>query len=132
MDENPPSVIMRFYYLVVEAEHLLAYRYGFIYEDNMSLRIEYLMNKINDDRMKWELQRRQKYNDKINDIRDIQQMFLDTGGDLLRQWLVERDKEEEIINTARELCNYFNRVCSQIHKRYDCVIPHHIFLANDR
>jgi hypothetical protein len=23
-------------------------------------------------------------------------------------------------------------VCNQIHRRYDCVIPHHIFLANDR
>tara|TARA_B100001559_G_scaffold48482_2_gene36904 strand:+ start:13035 stop:13346 length:312 start_codon:yes stop_codon:yes gene_type:complete len=103
-----------------------------MYEDNMSLRIEYLMNKINDERMKWELQRRQKYNDKMTDIRDIQQMFVDTGGDLLRQWIVERDREDEIINTARELCKYFNGVCSQIHKRYDCVIPHHIFLANDR
>ena len=132
MAENAPPLIMRFYYLVVEAEHLLAYRYAFTYEDNMSLRIEYLMNKINDDRMKWELQRRQKYNDKMRDIRDIQQMFLDTGGDLLRQWVVERDKEDEIINTAQQLCKYFNGVCNQIHRRYDCVIPHHIFLANDR
>ena len=132
IDENAPPLIMRMHYLVTTAEHLLAYRYAFIYEDNMSLRIEYLMNKIDDAHMKRELQRRQKYNDKMNDIRDIQQMFLDTGGDLLRQWIIERDREAEIIDTAQQLCKYFNRVCSQIHARYDCVVPHHIFLGDSR
>jgi hypothetical protein len=129
IDENAPPMIMRFHYIVTTVEHLLAYRYGFIYEDNMSLRIEYLMNKIDDEYMKWELQKRDKYNDKMNDIRDIHQMFLDTGGDLLRQWIVERHREEEIIHTAHELCTYFNGVCRQIHARYDCVVPHYIFLS---
>jgi hypothetical protein len=129
INENAPPMIMRLHYVVTTTEHLLAYRYGFIYEDNMSLRIEYLMNKIDDEYMKWELQKRDKYNDKMNDIRDIHQMFLDTGGDLLRQWIVERHREEEIIHTAQELCTYFNGVCRQIHARYDCVVPHYIFLS---
>ena len=129
MENKAPPLIMQLNYLISTAEHQLAYRYGYMYENNLQLRIDYLMNMITDEQLKKELQRRDKYNHKMSDIRDIIQMFLDTGGDLLRQWIVERDRENEIIDTAFELCKYFNMVCNGIHSRYNCVIPHHIFLG---
>lgn len=129
MENKAPPHIMHLNYLVSTIEHQLAYRYGYMYENNLQLRIDYLMNMITDDQLKKELQRRDKYNHKMSDIRDICQMFLDTSGDLLRQWIVERDREDEIIDTAFELCKYFNMVCNGIHSRYKCVIPHHIFLG---
>jgi len=129
IENGAPSHIMQLNYVISTIEHQLAYRYGYMYENNLQLRIDYLMNMISDEQLKRELQRRDKYNHKMSDIRDICQMFLDTGGDLLRQWVVERDRENEIIDTAFELCKYFNMVSNGIHSRYKCVIPHHIFLG---
>ena len=129
LDNAASSDILALNTAVGTVEYQLAYKYGFMYRDNLNLRIGYLMNQITDDELKKELQRRDKYNDKIGDIRDIYQMFADTGGDLLRQWMIDPSKEQYVLDTAYELAKYTNSVINGIRSRYTCQVPRYIFLG---
>ena len=129
MDNDAPPKIMALNTAVGISEYNLAYKYGFTYDNNLNLRISYLMNSITDDELKRELQRRDKYNEKIGDIRNIYQMFIDTGSDLLRQWMIEPDREHEIIETGFQLAKYTNEVITRIRERYVCQVPRYIFLS---
>ena len=54
---------------------------------------------------KIELQKRDKFKDKIQDIRDILEMFTNTVGDFLRQWVVDKT---DILENIYELVEYSN------------------------
>lgn len=129
IDESAPHSILSLSQAVGIAEHSITYRYDFVYTDNLNLRISYLMNNISENDFKRELQKRDKYNDKVRDIQQIYQMFVDTGGDLLRQWMIDKTKTREIMDTAFELAKYTNGVINRIHNRYMCQVPRHIFLS---
>ena len=55
-------------------------------------------------------------------------MFVDTGGDLLRQWMIDPQKEDEILETAVHLSKYTNEIITNIRQRYNCVVPRYIFI----
>jgi hypothetical protein len=131
IDSNAPPRIMSLNTSVGIVEYNLAYKYEFRYTDNLDIRISYLMNKINEVELKKELQRRDKYNDKMTDIQNIYRMFADTGGDLLRQWMInpDPDTEEYVVHTSQELAKYTNRVITGIRGRYTCQVPRYIFLG---
>ena len=99
-----------------------------MYEDNRYLRMKYLLNELSEDNLKRELQRRDKSNCKTRDIRDIYQMYIDTVGDLLRQYTIDRSKELDIIAEVRELLLYMNNVLETIRKRYVCKLPYNLIL----
>src|SRR6056300_234451 len=129
LEASAPACIMSLNHVVGTAEYQLAYKYGFTYDSNLTLRVDYLMNVISEDQLKRELQRRDKYNSKVRDIQHIYQMFVDTGGDLLRQWMIDPQKEDEILETAVHLSKYTNEIITNIRQRYNCVVPRYIFLS---
>ena len=128
LENNAPPRILQLNHVVGTAEYQLVYKYGFTYDSNLSLRVEYLMNAISEDQLKRELQRRDKYNSKVRDIQHIYQMFVDTGGDLLRQWMIDPQKEDEILETAVHLSKYTNEIITNIRQRYNCIVPRYIFI----
>ena len=114
---------------VIHIEYLLIYRYAYIYEDNRHLRMRYLLKDISEEKLKRELQRRDKSNAKLHDIRDILQMYIDTVGDLLRQYVLNNEEENNILTEIHELTVYTNDVLERIRKRYVCRTPHNIILS---
>jgi hypothetical protein len=106
----------------------IAYRYGYLFEDNHYLRMQYLLNEISETNMKRELQRRDKYNCKVRDIRDIYRMYVDTVGDILRQFMLNSSKTDEYVNEIRELTKYTNTVIDRIRYRYTSRTPYHVYV----
>lgn len=102
------------------------YRFNFTYTDNKYMRVRYLLNEMSKEDFKRELQRRDKYNDKVRDIQEIYRMVLDTVGDALRQYMVDASRTDEIINDIKGIVEYYNTVALKIRKRYVARIPHDI------
>jgi hypothetical protein len=90
--------------------------------------MKYLLNEISEKNVKKELQRRDKHNEKTRDIRDIYNMYIDTVSDLLRQYVLDRTKEFEMLCHINELTIYTNSVISNIRNIYRCRIPYNIIL----
>jgi hypothetical protein len=123
LDMGVSNEILQFSRQVTMIHYDILYRYGFLYESNRVLRIEYTLNEISEIDMKRELQRRDKYNAKVNDIRDIFTMYEDTMGDLLRQCVLYRGMEQELLIEMNELTAYTNTVLIKIRRRYTCRLP---------
>jgi predicted methyltransferase len=88
--------------------------------------MRYILKELTDLEMKRELQRRDKYNAKIADIIDIFTMYQDTMGDLLRQYIIDTQREREIIVEMNELTIYTNSVLDRIRRRYTCRRPYNL------
>jgi len=113
-------------------ERELMYRFGYLYDDNLYLRMKYMLNEITEEDFKRELQRRDKYNAKVGDIRDIYRMFLDTVGDILRQYMLNMSNEHVYMGEIGGLIQYTNIVMARIRKRYTSRVPHNIMLDTNR
>jgi len=113
-------------------ERDIMYRFGYVYDDNLHLRMRYMMNEVTEHEFKRELQRRDKHNAKMNDIRDIYRMFLDTVGDILRQYMLDMSQEHVHVRDIHELTDYTNTVIGNIRKRYTSRVPHTIMLDTGR
>ena len=126
---NAPDNIMRFASTLSVLDRDLTYRYGDIYDgDNRYLRVTYMLNEIDDNAFKKELQRRDKQMERYRDINNIFRMVVDTGGDLLRQYALEPDRINEILDIGKKLIEYTNGVLATIRKRYNCTLPNNIYL----
>ena len=97
-------------------------------DDNRYLRVAYMLNELDEKGFKKELQRRDKQREKHRDITNIFRMIVDTGGDLLRQYVLEPHRLEEIVDIGTKLVHYANDVFTTIRKRYNCVVPYKINL----
>jgi len=113
-------------------ERELMYRFGYLYDDNLYLRMKYMLNEITEEDFKRELQRRDKYNAKVGDIRDIYRMFLDTVGDILRQYMLNMSNEHVYMRDIEGLIQYTNIVMARIRKRYTSRVPHNIMFDTNR
>ena len=101
------------------------YRYDEIYDnENIWLRVSYMLNDIDECQFKKELQRRDKLREKNRDIRNIYQMFIDTAGDMLRQYVLNPNDYKNLRGVLVELVEYVNVEIKKIHNRYNCVIPY--------
>ena len=105
----------------------------FIYLDlepinNLHVRVAYMLNEINENDFKSYLQRHEKYKDKMRDLSHIFEMLVHSGGDLLRQFIVEPHREIEIIGMIKELFIYGNSVSENIRNRYNCVTPKNFYV----
>ena len=125
-NSGAPRCILEIAREVDIVEHDILYRYGFIYEDNRYLRMQYILKELSNREMKRELQRRDKYNAKIADISDIFTMYQDTVGDLLRQYIIDIYREHEILLEMNELTIYTNSVLDKIRRRYTCRRPYNL------
>jgi hypothetical protein len=55
-------------------------------------------------------------------------MIANTGGDLLRQYILEPEKHDEIIDILSKLIDYSNETFSVIRKRYNSAVPRKLFV----
>ena len=122
-----PDDVMRFAMVIYYVDRDLVYRYGDIYDgDNQYLRVAYMMNELQEADMRKELQRRDKQRERHRDINNIFRMLTDTGGDLLRQYMIDPDRKDELLDIGLKLIDYGNTVLDTIRKRYNCVLPKNI------
>lgn len=123
--EEPPRVeLLTFRYTLMRIEGELRWRWV-VTDDNVYLRIKYMLREMNIDEFKKELQRRDKQNAKARDVTQILQMFMDTSSDELRQYVLGKNVDE-VLENLRVLIDYTNGVIQTIHKRYNCVTPYFI------
>jgi hypothetical protein len=125
-DHEEPSCVellsVRLSLLRIEGE--LRWRWV-VREDNMYLRVQYMLQEIDEFEFKKELQRRDKQNAKARDVSQLFQMFLDTSSDELRQYVLDKPRQE-VMDNVRALTEYTNDVIRTIHERYKCVTPYFI------
>jgi hypothetical protein len=128
-DNGADMNILDLSYRLTMIDRDLIYRYDTVGDDdNLHLRVDYLLKNISVEDFKKELQKRDKHKCKLEDIRNIYIMFSDTCGDLLRQWMIDTSKTKDILRTVHALADYSNKVISKIRNRYNSSVPHYIFL----
>lgn len=113
---------------LTEMDRDITYKYDYIYMDNLHLRIYYMMNRMTEDEFKMHIQRRDKHNSKMRDIQDIYRMYIDSVGDILRQFMLDPGNEQAFVEEIRGLTGYTNLVMEKIRKRYTSRVPHNIIL----
>ena len=86
------------------------------------LLIDYMRNKISEDKFKDTLQREEKYREKTQEFRHICEMYVNVTGDNIRQ--LGRDRNYQEFNTkAMGLKAYAEECFKKIGNRYKCVVP---------
>jgi hypothetical protein len=97
--------------------------------DNLNLRIGYMLNELDEATFKNILQRQEKFKEKQRDCAYIFEMLANTGGDLLRQYVLEPERHDELVDILQKLVNYSNEVFTTIRKRYNSAVPKNIFVS---
>ena len=96
--------------------------------NNIQVRVSYMLNDIEETDFKNFLQRQEKFRDKSRDLSNILEMVANTGGDLLRQYVIEPERHDEIIDLLRKIVDYANEIFETIRTRYNCRIPRNIYV----
>ena len=96
--------------------------------DNTQLRIAYMLNDISREDFKNFLQRQEKYKDKVRDLSNIYEMIGNTGGDLLRQYVLEPERHDEIVDLLQKIIDYGNEIFETIRSRYNSRLPRNIYV----
>lgn len=96
--------------------------------DNTQIRVTYMLNDIDEQTFKNFLQRQEKYIEKSRDLSNIFEMMANTGGDLLRQYVIDPERHDEIINLLQKIVDYGNDIFESIRKRYNCRLPRNIYV----
>ena len=86
------------------------------------LRIKYLMNEIDEQGWKRQLQQTEKKTAKIRDIYNILRMFTLTSSDILRQLVVKDISLSKCVIDVTALRDYANEQLYIVRSRYNCVI----------
>jgi hypothetical protein len=94
--------------------------------NNLQIRVSYMLNDITEKDFKVFLQRQEKFKEKTRDISNIFEMMANTGGDLLRQYVLEPDRHDEIVELLQKIIDYGNGVFETIRNRYNSKIPRNI------
>jgi hypothetical protein len=87
-----------------------------------------MLNDIDEQTFKNFLQRQEKYTDKSRDLSNIFEMMANTGGDLLRQYVIDTERHDEIIDLLQKIVDYGNDIFESIRKRYNCRLPRNIYV----
>jgi hypothetical protein len=94
--------------------------------NNLQVRVSYMLNDITEKDFKVFLQRQEKFKEKTRDISNIFEMMANTGGDLLRQYVLEPHRHDEIVELLQKIIDYGNGVFETIRNRYNSKIPRNI------
>jgi hypothetical protein len=94
--------------------------------DNTRARISYMLNYLNDDIFKDFLQRQEKHREKMREMSSIYEVLIHSGGDFLRQFIIEPRRREEIEHQLGTLFEYGNGIFGNIRRRYVSVTPKNI------
>jgi hypothetical protein len=96
--------------------------------DNLHIRVAYMLNDLDERTFKQLLQRQEKYIEKSRDISNIFEMMANTGGDLLRQYILEPERHGEIVDLLHKIIDYGNEVFEVLRNRYNSKLPRNIFI----
>ncbi len=55
-------------------------------------------------------------------------MMANTGGDLLRQYVIEPNRHDEIVDLLKKIIDYGNDIFETIRNRYNCRLPRNIYV----
>ena len=88
--------------------------------DTEPMRIQYMMNELDEETFKKTLQKNEKAREKRRDITHIFRMFCDVTGDYLRQLVLKAVTLEEFLDTMVRLREYTNEAFGKVKKRYAC------------
>jgi len=96
---------------------------------NTDLRVMYMLNEIQDDAFKVQLQKREKKYKKQKEFMDVLTMFVHTGSDILRHVMTLIPAKDvsgmmEQLNICDKLRVYANSQFDRIGKMYACIPPH--------
>lgn len=94
--------------------------------DNLQFRVAYMLNDMNELTFKTILQRQEKLMDKTRDVFNIYEMMTHTCGDLLRQYMLEPWRHDEIVVQLQQIVEYGNDIFNTIRKRYNSATPKNI------
>jgi len=94
--------------------------------DNIPTRICYMLNDISEENFKILLQRQEKFLDKSKEVYHIFELISHTCGDLLRQYIIEPDKHDDILKQMEFILEYSNDIFQIIRSRYNSSTPRHI------
>jgi hypothetical protein len=93
------------------------------HENNLELRVKYLINELTEEDFKSILQKNEKAREKLRDIGNILTMVVHTGTDILRQFVSKELTLENFTEIIVNLRDYTNETLQIISKRYPCVVP---------
>ena len=83
-----------------------------------------MLGELSETDQKKKIQRREKSREKKRDIHNVLRMFIDTTGDLLRQFVIDKNKFDEIYELLTKLVGYTSRELYNISKIYNCIVPY--------
>jgi hypothetical protein len=93
-------------------------------DKNLDIRIKYLMNRIDEDKFKVLLQRREKSDQKKVAIYQVVDMFVNTGQDLYRSFYQKEITYNSLEHQLKELRTYVNEQFVNIGKQFSCITPY--------
>ena len=101
--------------------HLTRFRVEDPVERNRNIRIEYIMKKIDMDKMKFLLQKREKENEKKKEYNDIITMFINAMTEILYRLkdTENKKKKSEICDEMQTLRQYTNECLKRVSKYYN-------------
>lgn len=121
----PQKRIITIHRTITHIERIeLRYYYNLEEENNRDLRVSYMLGELSETDYKKKIQRREKSREKKRDIHNVLRMFIDTTGDLLRQFVIDKNKFDEIYELLTKLVGYTSRELYNISKRYNCIVPY--------
>jgi hypothetical protein len=89
--------------------------------DNRDLRVKYLMNEIEEDNWKKQLQKREKAKELMNAKRQVYEMIVQVGGEHLNQLAHTRqhaDQIDIIIKNLSDIIDYYNEALKSVLDRF--------------
>ena len=92
-------------------------------DDNMDLRVRYMLKELTDNDFKMKLQQREKRTQKLREIYLVLSMFTDTVSDLFRQIVNDENKIDFFVSQINFLIKYTNKSMHVISEKYKCVVP---------
>ena len=98
----------------------------YIPRENEDVRRKFLKNLIDETRLKWFLQKREKANSKKREIRQLYEMFVACCRDFIHQSIrpgTKNNDVQEVLDQFVGLCLYFDENAKKISATYGGVVP---------
>lgn len=112
----------------VELDELPRYNVVVDENNNLDLRIKYMLNELSSQDFKLTIQKREKALQKKRDIALVFNMFVTVMSDYFRQ-MMHRGNIHTYMEDLLQLINYTNASLITVAKRFDCVVP--VICAHD-
>lgn len=109
----------------VRAVELDRYRIN-VMQDNVDIRVEYMLNEIDETKWKRLLQQRMKSRDKKQEIYAVLQTFITVANDMFHRVLTVGSEGElsVLFNEFEQLRQYINDRMRKVSTIYNCVVPY--------